>query len=528
MTGTQAAAAVPEPQIAIAFPLADLGPATMEQQRFIPLELIHESPFNPRKDFAQEGIAELAESIKVNGLQQNLTVRPHPKKKEHFELMGGARRFRALKLLKAEGAICKIKEASDAESIALQLLENLQREDVAPMDEAAAFAELQKLDPVRYSPLNISAAIGKSKRFVLQRLALVNNLSPELQDALKRKDGLKIEPARMIAALPQSLQKEVIERHRWHLDTLKPEQVRQTVANHAVLVSAAAFDAALYTGEYIEEGDKRYFADVALFDRLQRVVAKAKVETLKEKWPGAKLVSEADLSRWNWGDTGNTVKWNKDHKPKGKLPKNCTALVYLDDSSHRIRTVEGVKPQPKPSYSTGNSAPRYEETPERKAERETFNKALVTAYPKNGGVALRYMLLELITGDNGLNISTAILKRALPKMAMPARWMNDDEKAKHWSKFVALKDAEVLTALRELAQAIADGDYFEVWEEHQKACPPLMLVLGASLGVKPQAVKPEPPKGPAAKEAALTKATPAKKVAPKAKAKAVKKKKGSK
>src|SRR4051812_43105992 len=76
-----------EPSKATApLPPASLGPSTLESMRFLPLELIHPSPFNPRKAFAEDGIAELAESIRVNGLQQNLVVRPHPKKKEQFEL----------------------------------------------------------------------------------------------------------------------------------------------------------------------------------------------------------------------------------------------------------------------------------------------------------------------------------------------------------------------------------------------------------------------------------------------------------
>ena len=517
----QATAATPAPETPFLFPLADLGPKTMEHQRFIPLELIHPSPNNPRKEFDEAGITELAESIKVNGLLKNLVVRPHPRKKEHFELMGGERRWRALRLLKADGAVCKIREATEAESIALQLIENLQVEGVAPMDEAAGYAQLQKLDPAKWSPLNIATAIGKSKRFVLQRLALANNLSPDLKDAInKKKDGLKIEPARIIAALPQSLQKEVLDRHRWRLGNLSAEEVRQTVANHAVLVSAAAFDVALYTGEYIEEGNKRYFGDVAQFNKLQRAAAREKVETLKAKWPDAKLVNESDLSRWNWGDTGSTVKWNQDHKPKGKLPKKCTALVYLDDSTHRIRTVEGVKPAPKPTHTAYSSGPSYKETPERLAEREAFNKALVAAYGKNSGVAMRFMLLDLITGDNGLNIGPAILKRALPGITIRGGWMRDDEKVKFWPHFAALKDAAVLTAIRELAQALVDDDFQDLWGEYEKACPPLMLALGKSLGVAPQPVKPaaEPKAEP--KKAGAHEAAPTKRAAPKAKAKA--------
>jgi ParB/RepB/Spo0J family partition protein len=516
MASTAAATATPapvapEPQFTL--PLAELGPATFKQQRYIPLELIHPSPFNPRKEFDDAGIAELAESIKVNGLQQNLVVRPHPKKREHYELMGGERRLRALKLLKAEGAVCQVKEADDADSIALQLIENLQREDVEPMAEARAFADLQKLDPVKYSPARVAAQIGKSKRFVLQRISLVNNLSDDLQEAMKGRDGMKIETARTIAALPHSLQKAVLDRHRWRLSHLSADEARKTVADAAVPVSAAAFDVALYQGEIIEEGSKRYFADVAQFDRLQKVAAKARLEQLQKKWPGAKLVNESALASWQWGDNGNQVRWSPDHKVTGKVPKTCTAIVYIDDK-HRIRTAEGVKPWKRPSYSY-SSAPSYQETPERKIVRETFNAQLVEAFAKDSGVALRFMMLDLITGDSGLNVSAAILKRALPTITVKAGWMRDEEKAKVWPKFAALKDAAVITALREIARAQLDDNYEHVWSYHEKTCPRLLLALGATLGVKPQAEKPIVPAEP-------------QKAAPKAKAKAKAKAKGKK
>ncbi len=520
MTSTAATPVIPTPEPQFTLPLADLGAKTMEQQRYIPLDLIHPSPFNPRKEFDDAGIAELAESIKVNGLQQNLVVRPHPKKKEHYELMGGERRLRALKLLKAEGAVCKVEEATDAESIALQLIENLQREDVEPMAEARAFADLQKLDPVKYSPARVAAQIGKSKRFVLQRISLVNNLSDDLQEAMKGRDGMKIETARTIAALPHSLQKAVLDRHRWRLSHLSADEARKTVADAAVPVSAAAFDVALYQGEIIEEGSKRFFADVAQFDRLQKVAAKAKLEQLQKKWPAAKLVNESALASWQWGDNGNQVRWSQDHKVTGKVSKNCTAIVYIDDK-HRIRTAEGVKPYKRPVYSY-NSTPSYTEKPERKVVREAFNADLIAAFPKNSSVALRWLLLEIITGDMGFAISGPILKRALPSIAMKSGWMNDNEKAATWPKFVALKDAAITKAIREIALAQIDADS-DLWREHQKDCPKLWLALAKSLGVKVQAEKPIAPPEP--KKAGAHETPEKKKATPKAKAKAKGKKK---
>jgi ParB family chromosome partitioning protein len=205
---TQPAERAPAHTVPLAPPIlppAPLGPSTLESMRFLPLELIHPSPFNPRKAFAEDGIAELAESIRVNGLQQNLVVRPHPKKKEQFELMGGERRLRALQLLKAPGALCRIEEAGDGEALARQLVENLQREDVAPMEEAAAFDTLNKQDPVRWSTAAIAAAIGKTQRFVQQRLGLVRNLAPESSSDARAQHQHRDGPH--LAATPQSLQK---------------------------------------------------------------------------------------------------------------------------------------------------------------------------------------------------------------------------------------------------------------------------------------------------------------------------------
>lgn len=501
------------PESPIPLPRAALGADTLKAIQFVPLERIHASPFNPRKDFDEAGIAELAESIRVQGLQQNLVVRPHPAKEGHFELMGGERRWRALKLLQADGAPCKVEAAADAESRARQLVENLQREDVPPMQEAQAFAELHDQDKARWSTANIAAACGKTQRFVQQRIALVRNLAPELK--AKMEDGeINIEAARLLAATPQSLQKKVIEK-TWALDRKSVDELRETIAEHAVPVAAAAFDATLYTGDYVEDGKRRFFGDVALFAKLQTEAARTRLAALKVDWPEAKMVKEGALDSWVWGDTGSSVKWNKNHKVSRKAAKTWTALVYLD-TDHKIRLAEGVKPRPKPSYDHGghraSSAPSFQETPERAANRKAFNKRLAEAAAKNPGVAARLVMLEIVRGTTELPTSPKILKEALPTMPAMGWHPSPENLAKAWVKIAALTDAQVLKALAVIGAELLDDDHSQMWESYEKECPAELLAIGTTLGVKPEEAKP-PLAAIAADKAAKPKAPAAKKKA---------------
>lgn len=476
------------PESPIPLPAAPLGPETVAAIQFIALDRIHPSPFNPRKDFDPASIAELAESIKVQGLQQNLVVRPHPAKKGHYELMGGERRWRALELLEAPGAPCKVEEASDGESLARQLVENLQRQDVAPMEEAQAFDTLNRQDPKRWSTTNIAAAIGKTQRFVQQRLGLVRNLAPKTQELLKG-GNITIETARTLAATPQSLQAKVLERS-WDIPQ-SVEAARERIAQHAVPLAAAAFDVALYSGDFIEDDKRRMFGDVALFTRLQTGAAKARVDTLKEKWPDAKVVKEGALDGWVWGDSGSSVKWNKDHKVAGKPKGNCTALVYID-ADHKLRIAEGVKPRPpQPTSRSHTPAPVHKETAERKAERTAFNAKVVAALAKDADVAIRLLLLDILRGDQGYDEPAELVKAALPSLPVPTgNYLAPSQVAKLWPKIAALKQADVVKALAAIGAGTVGDDSGQWWHEHDKDCPPDLLAIAASLGVKPEPVKP--------------------------------------
>src|ERR1035437_3929835 len=116
--------------------------------------LIRESQMNPRKSFDEGSLKELAESISKQGLLQPITVRTIPnaivnepedlKGKNLVEIVCGARRYRASKMTDMVEVPCIIKEMTDEEAFDAMITENLQRKDVAPMDEARAFFELHK------------------------------------------------------------------------------------------------------------------------------------------------------------------------------------------------------------------------------------------------------------------------------------------------------------------------------------------------------------------------------------------------
>lgn len=171
------------------------------------------SPLNPRKTFDQVELDELAESIAVNGLLQNLVVRDAADGR--FQIVAGERRFRAISQLHADGRWdrpipCLVIEADDATHLALALLENLHRQDVAPLEEADAFAQLQALDPVKYNAQAIAERIGRTPRYVYQRLAMANNLCADAK-ALLAAGMLNVEGARLLGAETLDAQQDIID-----------------------------------------------------------------------------------------------------------------------------------------------------------------------------------------------------------------------------------------------------------------------------------------------------------------------------
>jgi ParB family transcriptional regulator, chromosome partitioning protein len=136
--------------------------------------------YQPRREFAQESLEELAASIRTQGLMQPIVVRPRPQ--GGYELIAGERRWRAARLAGLQRIAAVIRSVSDEQASAMALIENIQREDLNPLEEAAALARLR--DEFELTQQQVANAVGKSREAVANLLRLLN-LSPPVRDALQ-------------------------------------------------------------------------------------------------------------------------------------------------------------------------------------------------------------------------------------------------------------------------------------------------------------------------------------------------------
>ena len=142
----------------------------------IPVEFISPGPFQPRKNFPEDALNELAESIKRQGIVQPIVVREGGATK--YEIIAGERRWRAAQRAALETVPVVVKQVSDESAIAMSLIENIQREDLNPMEEAEALNRL--LDEFQLSHQELADAVGKSRVAVTNYLRL-NGLSPKVK-----------------------------------------------------------------------------------------------------------------------------------------------------------------------------------------------------------------------------------------------------------------------------------------------------------------------------------------------------------
>lgn len=158
-------------------------PPALPTMRDISLAHIRESQTNPRRQFDETKLAELADNIRLHGVLQPVLVRPLPGGEAgQYELVAGARRYRASQLAKRETIPATIRELTDTECLELQLIENLQRADVHELDEARGYAALMQLQPGTYTVETLAEKIGRSEKYVYARLRLLQ-LVDEVQQA---------------------------------------------------------------------------------------------------------------------------------------------------------------------------------------------------------------------------------------------------------------------------------------------------------------------------------------------------------
>ena len=126
------------------------------------------NPFQPRKIFNEEALKELAESIKEHGIIQPIVVR---KKEKKFEIIAGERRFRAAKLAGLKEVPAIVKEMTEQQMMEVAILENLQREDLTPIEEAEAYSSL--IDNLNFTQDALAKRLGKSRPHIANHIRLL-------------------------------------------------------------------------------------------------------------------------------------------------------------------------------------------------------------------------------------------------------------------------------------------------------------------------------------------------------------------
>ncbi len=168
--------------------------------RHLPVEVIQRGKYQPRRDMHPEALEELAASIKAQGVMQPIVVRPISADK--FEIIAGERRWRATQLAGLDTIPAVIRQVPDETAIAMALIENIQREDLNPMEEALSLSRLQQEFELTHQ--QIAEAVGKSRTTITNLLRLIS-LREDVQRMLEHGD-LEMGHARALLGLPAELQ----------------------------------------------------------------------------------------------------------------------------------------------------------------------------------------------------------------------------------------------------------------------------------------------------------------------------------
>lgn len=168
----------------------------------LPIDKIQRGEYQPRKNFDEEALQELANSISAQGIVQPIVVR---KAGSHYELIAGERRWRAAQLVGLESIPAVIKEIDTRSAAAISLIENIQREDLNPLEEANGFQRL--IDDFELTHMQVAEAVGRSRVAVSNLLRLLELAGP-VKD-LVNKSLLSMGHARAILALPEHDQPEM-------------------------------------------------------------------------------------------------------------------------------------------------------------------------------------------------------------------------------------------------------------------------------------------------------------------------------
>lgn len=252
-----------------------------EKIAFVQTELIRPNPFQPREDFDSHSLEELTQSIKERGVIQPVIVR---RRGDQFELIAGERRFRACKSLGHKEIPVIIRDAQDQDSLEISLIENIQRQQLNPLEEARAYQYL--IDKFHVTQEKIGEVLGKARVSITNTLRLLK-LPMEIQDEL-RKNRITYGHARALLELDdlnqqRKLVQEVISKG------LSVRELENLIKSHRPRHHAAKHRASAHREPYL----------AALEEQLQQALA-TKVRIIKGRKRGhisIEFYSQEDLGR---------------------------------------------------------------------------------------------------------------------------------------------------------------------------------------------------------------------------------------
>lgn len=153
-----------------------------EAEQTLPIESIEPNPDQPRRDFEKTALEDLASSIREKGIIQPLIVRASPRVADRYEIVAGERRWRAAQLAQLHEVPVLVREFDDTEVLEVAIIENIQRADLNPIEEAAGYSQL--MERFGHTQEKVAAALGKSRSHIANLIRLLN-LPKEVQAFLR-------------------------------------------------------------------------------------------------------------------------------------------------------------------------------------------------------------------------------------------------------------------------------------------------------------------------------------------------------
>ena len=395
----------------------------------------------------------LADTIERHGVVEPLVIRPDG------EIVAGERRWRAIGLLVNAGTWgeddpripCVERPVGDQEHLELALIENGQRLDVPPLQEAEGYVRLQKLDPRKWTTAAIAAAVGKTQRHVQLRLALLTRLHPEAQ-ALLKAGTISLAQARALTLGPKENQKDLIGHIKsgtgWYQ---QPEHIRECLLRDMVPVKRAIFKVEESGLETFTDEDTGavYFTDEKAFKAKQKAAARKLVKDLEPDFKSVAFV-EGYFSTYDY------VKADKDTIAKGK------ALAFVVMSHDGTVTIK--KNLVKKGSAKASSAAEDRQRKAEEAALMDMESAIAGRLREKPENALRFYLLNLVTGHDDdlprldhydLELSDARLRGGLKPLGKLLAKGGGASAAGGVAAWRALAGIDLATALEAFADAVS-------------------------------------------------------------------------